>query len=121
MLFKEALEITDRLTPNMYSSEDKRRWLLTVENQIFDEIILTHEGWPCRPKPEDEDDYELCVPDRFAEDVYINWLQARIHKENTEDAKYNQAVTRYNAALTAFSKWYNARHRVIPRGLHYRL
>lgn len=121
MLFKEALEITNRLTPNLYSEADRRRWLLTLEKQIFEEVVLTHEGGCCRSIPTGEDCEELIVPDKYAEDVYVNWLQARIHKENAEDAKYNAAVTRYNAAYTAFCKWYNARHRVIPRGIHYKI
>lgn len=121
MLVKEALEITQRLTPNLYSEEDRRRWLLNLEKQIFDEIVLTHVHGCGVPIPTGEDCEELIVPDRFAEDVYINWLQARIHKENHEDAKYNQAAVRFNAAYEAFAKWYNTKHRAVPFGLHYKL
>ena len=121
MLFQEALTIQNDLTPSLYDEETRARWLLLVETQIFDEIIMTHTGWMCRTKPTGDMDSELLVPDQFAEDVYVNYLQARIAKENQESAKYNQAVALYNDALKRFSAWYNERHRPLPRGLCWRV
>lgn len=121
MLFKEALEITNRLTPNMYSEEDRRRWLMLAEEQIWKEIILTHKGACCMPKPTGEDDSELLAPDQFAEDLYVNFLQARIAKENLENVKYNQSITLYNDAFRRFSAWYNERHMPIGSGVPWRI
>ena len=121
MLFKEALEITKRLTPSLYKDEELSRWLMMCERQIWEEIILTHTGWCCRSKPTGEADSELIVPDRFAEDIYVNFLQARIAKENQETMKYNAAITLYNDGYTRFAKWYNERHKPLPCGLSWKV
>ena len=121
MLVKEALEITQRLTPSLYGEEELRRWLMLIETQIWEEIILTHEGRCCRSAPTGDDDAELLVPDRFAEDVYINFLQMRIAKENQENAKYNQSAALFNDAYTKYARWYNERFRPLPRGAFFRV
>lgn len=121
MLFKEALQIAHKLTPSMYSEEDRARWLLMLENQIWNEVIMTHVGFCCKGKPTGEPDSELLVPDQFAEDVYVNWLQARVAKENAESAKYNQAAALFNAAYGQYKGWYNERHRPLPDRLCWRV
>ena len=121
MLVKEALQIVQRLTPSLYSEEELKRWLMLIETQIFEEIILTHAGHCCRSAPTGDDDDELLVPDRFAEDVYINFLQMRIAKENAENAKYNQSATLFNDAYTKFARWYNERHFPLAFPAHWKL
>jgi len=121
MLVKEALQIIQRLTPSLYSEEELRRWLMLIERQIFEEIILTHAGACCRSAPTGDDEDELLVPDRFAEDVYINFLQMRIAKENQENAKYNQSAALFNDAYLKFARWYNERFLPLPCGLHFKV
>lgn len=120
MTVQEALTLARRLTPSQYSDDDLRRWLMLCERHIFDSIILTHEDSRCCPTPDGEDCYELIAPDLFAEDIYINFLQARIAKENAENVKYNQSISLYNDAYTRFAKWYNERHRPRPRRVWWR-
>lgn len=120
MTVAEALAIIQHLTPSMYGEDDLRRWLLMCERNIYSEIVRTHDGGLCAPEPSGEDCEELIVPDIMAEDVYINFLQARIAKENSENVKYNQSIALYNAAYERFARWYNERHRPRPRGMAWR-
>lgn len=115
MTVREVLDIVMNLTPSKYGEDTLRRWLKIVEGTIFHDVVLSHEGACCVPEPTCEDCDTLIVPDTMAEDVYINYLQMRIAKENTEDTKYNQAAGRFNAAYDRFAKWYNVHHRPIPR------
>lgn len=120
MTVQEALTLARRLTPNQYSDDDLRRWLMLCEENIFDSIVLTHDGHMCVPKPTGEDCSELIAPDLFAEDIYINFIQARIAKENLENVKYNQAISLYNDGYLKFAKWYNERHAPRPRRVWWR-
>ena len=49
----------------------------------------------------------LLVPAPYDEDVYINYLESRIDKENAEIAKYNVDVTLYREGYSAFTDWHN--------------
>jgi hypothetical protein len=121
MTFGKAIEIVKKLTPSMYSDDELRRWLMLCETQIYDEIVLTHAGACCRSRPTGEDCEELIVPEHMAEDVYINFLQARIAKENAENVKYNQSIGLFNDAYTRFARWYNERFRPLPSGSFLRI
>lgn len=109
-----VIEITDRLMPNDYTSDEKLRWLRQLEEQIWQEIFLTHED-PDRPEAPDASSCDLLIPDLFAEEVYVPFLQARIAWENQEDAKYNRYSTAFNDGYLRFARWYNERHKPLPK------
>ena len=117
MTIAEAIDITDKLMPNAYEETDKVRWLLEIDMLVYDDLIATHEGALLSYMP----DYsagditeELLIPEPYAEDVYINFLQAKIAQHNGEDAKYNKAIIFYNDGYTRYAKAYNALHRPLP-------
>lgn len=115
MTIAEAIQRTDDLEPNQYSSEQKMRWLTTLDGQIFEEIVKTHLD-PIRDSFEEytETEDELLVPFPYAENLYIWYLQAMIAANNAEAAKYEQMRTLYNSSLQQFSDWYNRTHQ--PKG-----
>ena len=43
MTIKECIDIVDQLKPNQYSTFDKVRWLSQLDQNIMNDIILTHE------------------------------------------------------------------------------
>ena len=111
MTIGDVITRVDELTPNQYSEEQKIRWLTTLDGQIFEEIISTHE----RPIRENFSIYEdtsceLIVPFPYAEDLYSWYLQAMIAAQNTESAKYEQLRILYNSELKKFEDWYNRTH-----------
>lgn len=111
MTIREAIEQVDHLKPNQYTREEKIRWLSTLDGQIWREAILTHDmphtdsfgGYA----PGVDMDTELLVQVPYDVDIYINYLQARIDRENSETAKYNQSITMYNTAYSTYLNWLN--------------
>lgn len=64
---------------------------------------------------------ELLVPDPYAEDIYINYLESRIDKENAEIAKYNVDISLFNQAYQAYADIYNRNNMPKRRVSHFRL
>lgn len=123
MTIAEAIDLTDKLTPNAYEETDKVRWLLEIDMLVYDDLISTHDGLLIFYRPDysaENIDEELLIPEPYAEDVYINFLQAKIAQQNGEDAKYNKAVLFYNDGYTRFAKAYNAAHRPLPQGTYFK-
>ena len=44
MTIAEAIDLTDKLTPNAYEETDKVRWLLEIDMLVYDDLISTHDG-----------------------------------------------------------------------------
>lgn len=117
MTIAEAIDITDKLTPNAYEETDKVRWLLEIDSLIYNDLIATHEGAESVSKPEytaDDIAAVLLAPEPYAEDIYVNFLQAKIAQQNGEDAKYNKAIIFYNEAYERFARSYNEKNRLLP-------
>lgn len=117
MTIAEAVERTDAMRPNQYTLPDKIKWLDGLDGQIWHEVVETHEGAEGRQfagySPDTDTGTELLVPEPYALDVYVPYLQARMDRENGEIIKWNQSVTLYNAGYAAFRNWYNRTH--LPR------
>lgn len=117
MTISEVIEICDRLTPNAYSETDKVRWLMALDQLIYNDVITTHEGCESVAAPDystGDMSRSLIVGAPYAEDIYVSFLQAKIAQQNNEDAKYNKAVIFYNEAYERFAKSYNEKHRPLP-------
>lgn len=117
MTIGEAISLADRLKPNQYPQTLKVKWLSKLDGMIFKEVIQTHagstleafDGYDNAPQ-----DTELIVPYPYDEDIYNNFLQSQIDKENGEMGKYNQSITQYNNAYNIFQDFYNRTHMPLP-------
>lgn len=120
MTIKEAINTINALKPNNYTQTDKVRWLSTLDGVIKEEIIDTHEGGADIVfNGYDEttsDATELLVPAPY-DDLYIKWLESQIDYNNAEYGKYNNSVTAYNTAYSAFERYYNRQHMPIQTKL----
>ena len=113
MTIIEAINRTDAVKPNSYSQAEKIYWLSVLDGTIKTEIIDTHEG----AENVTFDGYNemtpittpLLVPHPYDE-VYIRWLEAQIDYANGEYGKYNNSITMYNVALSAFQRFYHREH-----------
>lgn len=110
MQLSKAIELTDHRTPNGYDTPDKVRWLVALDQEIYNDLIATRMDSGDVALPEVEDD-TLLVPEPYAEDVYVNYLQAKIAKENGENVKYNQAMALYNEGYQRYARFYCEHHR----------
>ena len=118
MTIMEVLHRIDTLKPNVYSNPEKIKWLSMLDGMIKSEIIDTHadgndvdfEGYA-----EDEElTTELLVPAPY-DGIYIHWLEAQIDYTNAEYEKYENSNTMFNAAYTAYAKYYNRMHRPLSK------
>ena len=141
MKIGEAINLIDTLKPNVYTPEDKIRWLSMIDGQIYKTVVLTHEDGEYKRlretvtnpvtgeneemivrgiKPYEESmDLETELLVKYPYDhVYVSWLESRIDYANGEYAKFNNSNAAYNAELEDFLRWYNRNH--MPIGTKFR-
>lgn len=111
----KIIETVNRLMPNAYGTDIKLGWLEELEAKIRREVYQTHLDAPEQPQTND-----LSVPEAFAGDVYVPWLQAKIAWHNEEDARYDRYITKFNDGYERFRRWYNETHTPIPLGEFWR-
>lgn len=119
MKIQEAIEKTDELMPNQYTTAQKVSWLSTLDGKIWHEVIMTHHGHQMEWYPFEgytDDEAELLVPVPYADDVYGWYLTSRIALENNEVSKYDQFSAMFNQAYADFTAWYNRTHPPITSG-----
>lgn len=113
MTISDAITMVDALRPNQYPQDMKIRWLSRLDGMIWQEVICTHEGGTETfdgYSSADLESKEMLVGSPYDEDVYNNYLQAMIGRENGEAGKYSQSITLFNAAFSRWRNWYNRAH-----------
>lgn len=119
MTIAEVISKVDVLKPNTYTPEDKVAWLSTLDSRVKSKIIDTHE---CR-EPFDfygydsiaDQETELLVPAPYDE-MYLRWLEAMIDYYNSDDDRYNNAITLFNNAYEDYKTHYTRTHMPISTG-----
>ena len=110
----EAINAIDALKPNGYTQAEKLRWLSTLDGMLQTELIAVHEGAEARPfSGYDEDtppETELLAQEPYGRELYLKYLESQIDCYNGETARYNNSMTMYQAAYTAYARWYNRTH-----------
>ena len=113
MTIIEAINRLDALKFNTYSQSEKVEWLSSLDRRIRKEIIDTHDGAPDTEFSGYDDDTpvstELLVPAPYDE-VYLRWMEAQIDYHNGEFGRYNNSVTMFNNAYSAYERSYNRTH-----------
>ena len=124
MTIRQAIDLADKLRPNPFDTSLKVGWLSKLDGMIFREVIQTHEGGEeavFTPYADECVERQLLVPEPYAEDLYLCFLQMQIDKENAEYKRYNQSVTMYNNAYKTFQDWYNRTHAPLPRRTRFKI
>lgn len=119
MTLYEAIGKVDELCPNQYGQEQKFSWLSVLDGKIYLDLFMTHKA-NAVPRfhgyADADPNTTLLVGYPYAEEVYINYLQAKIAQENGETVKYNNAISLFNAAYAEFAQWYHKTHPAIGVG-----
>ena len=116
----EAIGQVDVLEPNQYSVEQKLKWLVVLDGQVFEELISDYYEQAVKPGEYLTGEEELLIPMPYAQSIYCRYLQAMIAAENFESAKYNQQIVLYNAAYQQFRDWVCRSRRHRNRGSGFR-
>ena len=118
MTLMDAIYRIDNLKPNSYSQEEKIKWLSALDGTIKAEIIDTHEGGEGVVFNGYNENTvlttEMLVPHPY-DDIYIRWLETQIDYANGEYGKYNNSITMYNKAYSAYENYYNRTHLPISK------
>lgn len=113
MTIREVIDRLDGLKPNQYQDEDKLRWLSDLDQQIYTDILLTHEFEgelkEFVPYTIDDMDHSLIVK-RPYDELYVAYLKMKIDEENAETGRYNNSATMFNAYYDNFAKYWNKTH-----------
>ena len=118
----EAITKIDALKPNNYTPENKIAWLSVLDGVIKEEIIDTHEGGEAITftgyDANTPTDTELLVPAPY-DDIYVRWLEAQIDYSNADYGRYSNSMTMYNAAYSAYERYYNRNHMPLGKSFKY--
>lgn len=110
MTIKQAIDTADAVKPNRFTREVKTKWLINLENRIYNEIYLTHEHNEQMTVPSGEDEEaELFVPQPYDE-MYILYLAAKIDSRNAEYGRYNNEIKQFNEIYSDFEKFWQSKH-----------
>ncbi len=114
MTLMDAIHKIDTLKPNSYRLADKIKWISTLDGIIKTEIIDTHHDGEDKAFGGYTEDTELTtlllVPAPYDE-IYLFWLESKIDYFNGETARYNNSISMYNEAYSAFERYYNRTHK----------
>ena len=108
----EMIAETRALNRGEYTDAVLMGWLSEVDARLYEEVVRIHidaGDWT----PYADPSAVLLAPAPYAA-LYRQYLDARIYQTNGESTRYNDAVSRFNAALRDYTNWYNRTHRV-PR------
>ena len=109
----QAIQQTDALRPNTYSTGRKIRWLSQLEAMVKRLVIDAHAEEPERPfsgfTEETDTRTELLMPAPY-DGAYLYWLEAQIHYANEDIALYNSAMEMFNAVFRAYKADYKRNH-----------
>lgn len=105
MTLKECIEYVDLIKPNAFDEATKTRWVNELEGRVQTEVFLfgphniTTYTW------DRNQDTELFVKPPY-EDIYYEYLQARIDYANGEYDKYENTMAMFEAKWTDFKVWF---------------
>lgn len=125
MTIEAVLDAVDQLVPNAFSFEEKVAWLSALDGTVKAEIIDTHEPDEAfvymGPYTEDmnPEDVVLLASEPYAYDLYIKYLQCQMDYFNGESKRYNNSLAAFEAAYTAFARWYHRTHLPISKKRKY--
>ena len=107
MKIREIFNRVDNFKSSEWGNEQKLEWLNTLEGEIYDDVVLTHENPNNITYTEHETDNEdVIAPDRFC-DMYIFYLLMQIDLFNGDLNRYNADAALYMEKRNDFNAWYN--------------
>lgn len=103
----KLMETVTVLIGQQYDLEMLIGWLNEIEGQAIDQVVNRSDGRDLQfiPYTEDDTDRELVIPDRF-QDVYINYIRAKVDFANQETDRYNNDAAMFDAAWKEYAAWH---------------
>lgn len=125
MTLQQALSDADERCPNTVPRQTKIRWLGELDWDLYRSILLTHAGEDIRFRGYRQDLTEeagaqiaLIAPEPF-DGMYPVYLESRIHYENGEIPRYNNANALFRERYESYRSWYNRTHLPLARAVRF--
>lgn len=118
MTVAQLLSQIDQLNPNDMSNAQKTAWILTLEKQLADEVLDTHQ-LSAQEEAQRQRIHALqslsaedvlLAPDQYAE-VYRRYVDAQIAMVACDTDAYENAQALHNNALLTYKNYFNRTHR----------
>lgn len=120
MTVAEIINKYKRQNEDDINMEELIEWVETLDRLIYEEIIMTHEGFE-KYLPTSEDDTEdyfadygllsEVIADMPYHNIYIYYIDMRWYQLNKETNNYNAAVTMFEDAYRTYANYYNRHHK----------
>lgn len=104
----KAIEIVDRLKPNIYTEEDKLRWINELDGMV-QRLVIQNDEIISYSYPEDLERV-LLIPTPF-DDLYSLYLESKIDYYNREYGNYNNSAILFEDRYSEYKKWYIREHK----------
>lgn len=103
----KLIETVTVLIGQQYDLEMLIGWLNEIEGQVLDQVVNKAQGFDVEfvPFAEDDSERELTVPDRF-QDVYVNYIRAKVDFTNQETERYNNDAAMFEASWKEYASWH---------------
>lgn len=116
MTIRGAIGMADELEPNQVDYFNKVIWLSVLDQQVYTEILQTHEGMPEDIEMPLYDystdvDTELLIPDQYGAVVYSEYLRMKINEAVNETDRMSLAAQMFRDAYRRYADWYNRTHK----------
>ncbi len=108
MKIREAIEFADEIKPNSFGASVKIRLLSELEKMIQLEVLLFAPEELISYAPGD-DEKELLITTH--DNLYTDYLVAKIDYLNGEYNKYANTLQTFNASYTEFKRWFSQNYR----------
>lgn len=113
MTIRNAIESTDALKYNTYTTSEKVSWLSQLDWDIKRNILDLHEGssnWGFFGYDDNtEQDVHMLAPAPW-DQMYLRWLEAQIDYHNGENERYNASILRFNDIYQDYAAYYRRTH-----------
>lgn len=98
-----TIEYIDNVKPNVYTEEDKYRWMARLDGQVSLDVL--EQTKPVVYELPGDADKELLIPPPF-DDVYGLYVAAMIDFYNKEYNNYNNSVLMFQERYEDYKAWY---------------
>lgn len=102
MTMNKVIEQIDRIKPNVYTDDDKYKWINTLEGLVCREVLQRDEPGYFLP---DDADNPLLIEHPF-NDLYVLYVASMIDFYNREYDNYNNAAQMFHERYEQYKRWY---------------
>lgn len=103
MTINKVIATVDALKPNVFTDEDKARWIIEVDGKVNAELVKS--STYAAPEHPADGDKTLLVPAPY-DSVYEKFVYAEIALKNLDYNEYNALAVDFNDSFAEYAAYY---------------